>query len=123
MFCWVTINVKDMGNSLTFYQEIVGLKINRRFKPQSTTEIAFLGSEGTNTEVELIKNDMNTNPQYGKDISMGFSVKSLEKTIAGLKSKKVESIEGPFQPGPNVKFIYITDPNGVKIQFVENLSK
>jgi len=123
MFCWVTINVKDMEDSLRFYQEIVGLKVNRRFKPMSSTEISFLGSEGTNTEVELIKNDKNTNPQYGKDISMGFIVKSLENTIAGLKTKKIGNIEGPFQPGPNVKFIYITDPNGVKIQFVENISK
>lgn len=123
MFCWVTINVKDMEDSLRFYQEIVGLKVNRRFKPMPTTEISFLGSEGTNTEVELIKNDKIVNLQHGKDISMGFIVKSLEETIAKLNSKKVENIEGPFQPGPNVKFIYITDPNGVKIQFVENNQK
>ena len=120
MFCWVTITVKDMEDSLRFYQEIVGLKVNRRFKPMPTTEISFLGSEGTNTEVELIKNDKIVNLKHGKDISMGFIVKSLEETIAKLKSKKVENIEGPFLPGPNVKFIYITDPNGVKIQFVEN---
>lgn len=123
MFCWVTINVKDMEDSLRFYQEIVGLKVNRRFKPMPSTEISFLGSEGTNTEVELIKNDKTVNLQYGKDISMGFIVKSLEETIAKLKSKKIENIEGPFQPGPNVKFIYITDPNGMKIQFVENIFK
>lgn len=120
-FCWITINVKDMEGSLKFYQDIVGLKINRRMKPMATTEIVFLGSEGTNTEVELIRNEKNDNPQYGKDISMGFVVESIDKTIASLKEKGITNMEGPFQPGPSVKFIYITDPNGCRIQFVENL--
>ncbi len=43
-FCWVTINVKDMEKSLHFYQEIIGLNINRRMKPNSDMEIIFLGS-------------------------------------------------------------------------------
>ena len=29
-FCWVTINVKDMEKSLHFYQEVIGLNINRK---------------------------------------------------------------------------------------------
>ena len=120
-FCWVTINVKDMEDSLKFYQDIVGLKVNRRMKPMETTEIAFLGSEGTNTEVELIKNEKNIHPQYGKDISMGFIVGSIDQTIARLKEKGIENIEGPYQPGPNVNFIYINDPDGCRIQFVENI--
>ena len=32
-FCWVTITVKNMGESLRFYQEIVGLTIAEGFKP------------------------------------------------------------------------------------------
>ncbi len=31
-FCWATINVKNMEESLNFYQEIVGLTVDRRFK-------------------------------------------------------------------------------------------
>ena len=31
-FCWVTITVKNMEESLRFYQEIVGLTIDRRFQ-------------------------------------------------------------------------------------------
>ena len=120
-FCWVTINVKDMEESLKFYQEIVGLKINRRIKPIPNTEITFLGSEKTSTEVELIRNNKNINPQYGKDVSIGFIVESIERFIEKLHEKGISSIEGPFQPNPKTKFIYINDPNGVKVQFVENM--
>ena len=43
-FCWVTVHVRDMEESLKFYQDIVGLKINRRMKPAAGTEIVFLGA-------------------------------------------------------------------------------
>ncbi|MBN2616983.1 MAG: VOC family protein [Spirochaetales bacterium] len=117
-FLWVTINVKDMEESLNFYQEILGLKLNRKLNPLPGTEIAFLGNGGT--EVELIRNVQNGKPQYGNDISMGFSVKSLDEEIKRLKKTGVKDIQGPFQPNPTIKFIYITDPNGVKIQLVES---
>ena len=39
--CWITINVIDMDESLDFYQEIIGLELNRKFTadvpPQSCT--------------------------------------------------------------------------------------
>jgi lactoylglutathione lyase len=38
-----------------------------------------------------------------------------------IKEKSIEIESGPIQPNPNVKFFYVLDPNGVKIQFVENL--
>lgn len=120
-FCWVTINVKDMEKSLAFYQDVVGLKINRRMQTAPGHELAFLGSEGTSTEVELIRNEKNDNPQYGNDISIGFEVASLEQTIDMLKSKGVPVNAGPFSPNPRVKFLYVLDPNGVRVQFVENV--
>lgn len=30
-FCWTTIRVKNLEESLKFYQEIVGLKLDKRF--------------------------------------------------------------------------------------------
>ena len=118
-FCWVTINVKNMEESLRFYESFVGLKVVRRMNPMAGMEIAFLG-EGE-TQVELIRNEKNSSPEYGKDISIGFTTASIDKEIERLKAAGVAAIQGPFQPNPNVKFIYVTDPNGVKIQFVENM--
>jgi lactoylglutathione lyase len=122
-FCWVTINVKNMEESLKFYQDVVGLKINRRINPVPDTEIAFLGSEGTSTEVELIKNEKNPDPQHGRDISIGFIVASVETAMKKLKDRQIQNIEGPFQPGPYVRFIFIHDPDGVRVQFVENIEQ
>ena len=41
-----------------------------------------------------------------------------------IKFKGKEGLEvtgGPFQPNTNIKFFFVKDPNGINIQFVENL--
>lgn len=117
-FAHATINVKSMEESLKFYQEVVRLPVVRRFAVGSDTEIAFLG-EGE-TLVELIFNKNNEDINIGNDISLGFSVESLEETMAFVKEKGIDIHSGPFQPNPVTKFFYVLDPNGLKIQFIEH---
>jgi lactoylglutathione lyase len=120
-FCWVTLRVQNMERSIDFYQDIVGLALGRRFNPGPETEIAFLGSNDSLTKVELYCDGTNPKPQYGRDFSLGFTVDSVEEKMTFLKEKKFENIEGPIQPNPNIRFIFILDPDGVRIQFVENI--
>ncbi|WP_186431483.1 VOC family protein [Clostridium sp. BSD9I1] len=117
-FCWSTLMVKNMEDSLKFYQEIVGLTVDKRFKAGPGTEIAFLGDG--ETKIELIYNENNKEVNVGSDISWGFEIESVDKMMELLKNKGIE-YSGPFQPNPHVKFFYVTDPNGLKIQFVENI--
>lgn len=118
-FCWTTINVKDMAASLRFYTEIIGLPITRRVDRLPEMEIAFLGSG--DTMVELIWNSKNDAVSFGKDISLGFVVESVAAQMEFLAAKGIPVHSGPFQPNPSVRFIYILDPDGLKIQFVENV--
>src|SRR5659263_377620 len=118
-FCWSTLMVKNLEESLKFYQEIVGLEVNRRFKAGPGVEIAFLGDG--ETKIELIGNGSGEEVNVGKDISWGFEVDSLDKTLSLIKEKGFEIQSGPFQPNPHIKFFYMLDPNGFKIQFVENI--
>ena len=119
-FCWVTLNVNNLEESLKFYTEIVGLPINRRFTSGSSIEIVFLGNDQTRLELLFDKNNDKT--KIGNDISLGFEVESVEKMITFLKEKSIEIESGPFSPNPSIKFFYVRDPNGLKIQFVENIS-
>ncbi|MBC7960222.1 MAG: VOC family protein [Vallitaleaceae bacterium] len=118
-FLWTTIMVRDMEASLDFYQGIIGLTTSSRFQAGPEVEIVFLG-EGE-TKVELICNKQNKDLEFGKDISMGFEVKSLDETLEMIQSKGIKIQGGPFQPNPHTKFFYVLDPNGVKIQFVEHM--
>ena len=118
-FCWCTITVDNMDDSLKFYQEIVGLSINRRFTAGAGVEISFLG-EGE-TKVELVCNPNYKAKGKAEGISLGFEVKSVDEMIKFINEKGIEVESGPFQPNPHIKFFHIKDPDGVSIQFVENM--
>lgn len=117
-FCWSTLRVNNLEESLKFYQEIVGLTVERRFQAGPGKEIAFLGKG--ETQIELIDVHSPEEVKVGEDISWGFEVDSVEEMMAFVKEKNIPIHSGPFQPNPHVKFFYVTDPNGLKIQFVEN---
>ena len=119
-FCHVTISVKNLEDSLKFYHEILGLPIKNSFPAGNDSKIVFLGDG--DTLVELIYDKANDNTSFGKDISIGFSVDSLEKTIDLLQKNKIAAGK-IIQPNPGVKFFFVSDPNGLKVQFVEYVKK
>jgi len=87
--------------------------------PNPEMEIVFMGSG--ETHVELIWNAKSNAVNYGKDISLGFEVKSVDTMMEVLRGNNIAILAGPFQPNPTIRFIYIQDPDGLKIQFVENI--
>jgi lactoylglutathione lyase len=48
-------------------------------------------------------------------------VESLDTMLEYVREKGIPIHSGPFQPNPNIQFFFIQDPNGLKIQFVQNL--
>lgn len=118
-FCWSTLMVSNMEESLKFYKEIVGLEVNQRIKAGPGVELAFLGDG--ETKIELVCNGTNKEVNIGEDISWGFEVSSVDEMLTSLNEKGIKIHSGPFQPNPHTKFFYLLDPNGLKIQFVENI--
>lgn len=119
-FLWTTLAVSDMNRSIQFYEEIVGLQLKRRNQIGPGVEIAFLGTDAQNeTVVELHAETEGKTPDCGKGISMGFTVEDLDAAMALMKEKGIEIVAGPIQPNPKIRFFFIEDPNGVRIQFVQ----
>lgn len=114
-FCWITLEVKNMEESLNFYQGILGLKLAERFSPGKDMEIAILGEEN-GPKVELICRE---NFQTKSDgISIGFEVDSLEKAFEHMKDNGIAIKKGSFSPVPSTSFFFVEDPNGIEIQIV-----
>ncbi len=118
-FCWSTLNVTNLDNSIKFYEEIAGLSLIRRISAGPGTEIAFLGAG--ETQIELICEGREKKIDIGEDISWGFEVESLEKALALVKESGIAVIGEPVQPNPKVRFFFVKDPDGMRIQLVENL--
>ena len=48
-------------------------------------------------------------------------MESLDDALALVQINKIKVEEGPIQPTPYVRYFFIKDPNGMKIQLVENI--
>ena len=120
-FSWTTIRVNDMEKSLAFYQEIVQLPLQGRSNLDGGMELAFLGSG--ETKVELIWRKNESPAQYGQDISMGFFVDDLDVMMKFVLDRNIPILGGPFKPNDHIRFFYVLDPNGLRIQFVQQIEK
>ena len=109
----VTIYVKDLKKSLTFYQGVLGLSVVRG-TPEGHGPI-FLGEEGKPL-VELIGET--ENPAFA-GFSVGFQVDSLEEATKKLEDAGYPRIRGPVSPSPRSIFSFFHDPDGVEIQLLE----
>ena len=119
-YCWTTLHVKNIDQSVKFYQQIVGLPVTRSFdNPQGDKQFVFLGDSGT--QIELIQ-DVNGIYQVGDAITLGFSVGSLDETMQYIRDNGIEVDSGPFQPQRSYKvlFFYVKDPDGIRIQFSQS---
>lgn len=117
-FCWSTLYVRDLDRSIQFYRDTIGLSLLRRFKEGGQIEIAFVG-DGT-TQLELIHDTSRPGGDVGGDISWGFAVDSLDEAFQKMKVQGVKILCAPVQPAPHVRFFFIEDPNGFKIQIVQS---
>ena len=118
-FSWTTLVVKDMAASLAFYEGFLGLEIQRRLPRDNGPEIVFLGKE--DAMVELIAGNPVEATQPGAGISLGFTTGSLDAAIALAGEKGLPLHSGPFQPNPHIRFFFVLDPDGYKIQIAENM--
>lgn len=118
-FCHVTLTVKDLDASIRFYTEVVGLPIDRRYQSGTDTEIAFLGSG--ETKVELIHCKNQPDAMIGNGVSIGFDVESVPEKLAGIKGSEIPIVSDIIQPNLRVRFFYVTDPDGFRVQLLENL--
>ena len=116
---WASIYVKDMNISKQFYCEVLGLKIKHEMSPKPGLNLCFL--DGGNIDYELIEDANRSEIKMSDSVTICFMTESLDSKIKDLKDKGVADIVGPFQPSPHTRFIFIQDPNGMKIQIAEQL--
>lgn len=117
--CWITLSVKNMRESLKFYNELLGIEIFKRFSPNPGVDIAMIGKKD-GPKVELICSGDNNSRIQTRGISIGFQVNSLDEIMEYMKEKGISIKRGPISPSAGVRFFFIEDPDGVEIQIVES---
>lgn len=112
---YLTIMVRDIEESLKFYQELVGLHIIRRFNPEMG-KIVFLANAKNETMLELIQFDTGEKVLIrGMVISFEADEKLevLRLKAVELGYKPTEIITHPTKP----KYFRVLDPDGIMVEF------
>ncbi|MBW2558151.1 MAG: VOC family protein [Deltaproteobacteria bacterium] len=119
-FLWTTIAVKNLDESITFYTDLVGLHVVKRFPAGPGMEIAFMGNGITDeTLVELLADSNTSTVNYNEGISLGFAVDSVEAMLDTVKRHNIPVHTGPVETPSGSRFFFIKDPNGLNVQFFQ----
>lgn len=115
------VRVFDIDKSLKFYQEILGLKVDRTMELKDAT-LYFLTDGITDFEIELTYN--HTAPEGGYKLGknfghFAFGVENLDEFTQKLNRNGIEYTRAPFEIKPGLKIAFITDPDGMAIELIE----
>lgn len=112
---YITMMVRDLEQSLAFYEKLVGLKVLRRFNP-GPGEIAFLGNGEGETMLELIHFD-GAPTVKAAELVMSYQaegeLEALRRRAIDLGYAPTELIHHPTKP----LHFRVTDPDGLVVEF------
>ena len=117
-----SITVKNMDQSIAFYQNILGLNLlSRREIPENKAEIAFLGDGETDARIELTYWQEKTDWTEGDELDhLAFAVPNMDAAMTLFKTNNVEIALEPYSlQGSSTRIAFITDPNGIWLEIVE----
>lgn len=105
----VTIMVKDMNKSISFYESI-GLKLKQRWDDN----YAMMDGPGITLGIHPGGNE----ESGSGDLSIGFMVDNFEEAKALLQKNNI-SITGEEDDGKSGNYIHFNDPDGTTLYFVK----
>jgi lactoylglutathione lyase len=124
-FIYTGIRVKNMDQSIRFYTEVLGMKIDEkreRMEPTKGEVVTLKSSDSTQLlELNFYENDSPFHAPYvnGEDLDhLAFDVENLESVVSDLKRKRIEIIVEPYQIG-GWREAFIKDPNGIWIELFQ----
>jgi lactoylglutathione lyase len=118
------LRVGDLERSLTFYTEVLGMKLlRRRDYPGGRFTLAFVGygDESDTTVLELTHNWDTAHYEIGGGYGhIAIGVEDIHTTCAAIAERggKVVREPGPMQHGSTV-IAFVEDPDGYKVELIQ----
>ena len=114
-FNFITFMVRDIKESVVFYQELAGLQVVNRMSLEAG-EIVFLANEKGETMLELIEFE-GVEKVITKGMVLSFSAKG---ELEELREKALTLGYFPSEiiaEGPKPKHFTVADPDGIVVEF------
>lgn len=112
---YITFMVRDIEKTISFYQELAGLKIIKRFNP-GMGEIVFMANSEDEINLEFIQFD-NVPKVQTSGMTMSFKIddnlEDLHKRVISMGYQPSQIINEPPKP----KHFKVLDNDGIEVEF------
>lgn len=118
-FIHTTAYTRDLDKSIEFYENVMGLKVVRRFQTPDEKEIAFLDA-GNGVQIEFIQYANGYAPPVERMPSWAFEAEDFDAMLKYIEESDEHRVEqGPVEV-PGGRFFFFYDYNGVYVQIMEH---
>jgi lactoylglutathione lyase len=114
------MRVSDMEQTLTFYQDVLGLEVVEQKVSPRGSHLAFLAVPNSEELIELCSFPDSGPVKVQEDlVHLAFEVEDLDQTIQQLQAKGVAITDGPTLSSSGSRFIFIDAPDGYEIELIQ----
>ena len=112
--------VSDMDKSISFYRDILGMKVVEQKTSPRGSKLVFLKFPDMDCELELCSFPDSGNVHVPEDlVHLAFEVDDLERCMERLKVAGVLITEGPIESSNGTRFIFTEDPDKYEIELMQ----
>ena len=112
--------VSDMDKSISFYKNILGMKVVEQKTSPRGSRLVFLKFPDMDCELELCSFPDSGNVYVPEDlVHLAFEVDDLERCMEKLKLGGVPITEGPIESSNGTRFIFTEDPDKYEIELIQ----
>ena len=117
-FLHLTFRVRDIEKSIKFYEEFIGLKIQKRISSDQW-EVAFLADKEGATQIELVYMQEGVKVET-KGVTVCFQTDDLDGVLKQAQDKGLNP-SAIRNPDPENRYFYVYDPDGISIEFKQKM--
>ena len=112
--------VNDLGKTIAFYKDVLGLEEVRRHKSPRGSELVFFKAPESEEQIEICSFPSSGPVQVQPDLThLAFEVDSLEEFGKHLAKLGLKYSDGPTRTSTGSVFAFIDAPEGYDIELIE----
>ncbi len=115
------MRVNDIGRTVKFYEQALGLKVSRRPTSPRGAQLVFLTTPNSDEEIEICQMPSGAPAvEVQSDLMhLAFEVENLEAFAVELKRKGFALSDGPTKTGSGSLIAFIDAPEGYEVELIQ----
>jgi lactoylglutathione lyase len=112
--------VNDLGRTVTFYRDILGLAEVKRHKSPRGSELVFMQAHGSEELIELCHLPGSESVKVQPDLThLAVEVDSLAEFEKHLAKHGLKYSDGPVTSSTGTTFAFVDAPEGYEIELIQ----